>query len=296
MNRRFSTTRRRAVCRIEPMESRLLLSAVSWSSASGGSWSTASNWSAGKVPQSGDTVTIDQPGNIQITLTGSVSVGSISVTGDTLLVSAGTLSLAGNSTISAGATLSLTSNSLVTLAPGANLTNSGTITVNPGSQLDDDGALSQLAGSTLSLPSGSTGTGVGTDLLSNQGFESPAADGSTTTAPDTWGVWGSTYVSTQYAHSGAQSIVTSGSNSGVEESFTATPGVSYTASVYAMTPSGLTGPEGAFLIIGFYDSNGDMLSTYSAPYDVNILSSASAASGPISGSVGSVGWNYFTTA
>jgi alpha-L-arabinofuranosidase len=300
MNRTLSKSRRcvrraRAKCCVEEMERRLLLSAVNWSSTSGGSWSTAGDWSTGKVPQPGDTVTIDQPGNIQITLSGSVSVGSISVTGDTLLVSGGTLALASSSTVGAGATLNLTNSSLVTLAAGTTLINSGTITVNPGSQLDDFGALSQLGGSTLNLPNGSPGTGVGTDVLTNGGFESPSADGSTTTAPGTWGVWGSTYVSTQYAHSGAQSIVTSGPNSGVEESFNATPGVSYTASVYAMTPTGLTGPEGAFLIITFANSSGTMISTYSAPYDVNILSSTSASGGPITGSVGSIGWNYYTT-
>src|SRR5271170_5638033 len=110
-------------CRCEILESRLLLSTDTWNSSGGGSWSTAANWSTG-LPQPGDSVVINQPGNIKITLTGSASVGNISITGDTLAVSGGTLALASSSTIGASATLTLT-NANLTLAAAAMLTNSG---------------------------------------------------------------------------------------------------------------------------------------------------------------------------
>src|SRR5271170_6321354 len=97
-------------CRCEILESRLLLSTDTWNSSGGGSWSTAANWSTG-LPQPGDSVVINQPGNI-------------SITGDTLAVSGGTLALASSSTIGASATLTLT-NANLTLAAAAMLTNSG---------------------------------------------------------------------------------------------------------------------------------------------------------------------------
>src|SRR5207245_7637775 len=88
----------------------------------------------------------------------------------------------------------------------------------------------------------------------------------------------------------------SGPNSGVLESFAVTPGVSYTGTVYAMTPATnpLTGPEGGFLEVIFYDASGNQITPYAPPNSVNILSSTSATGGPIAGSVGSQGWNYFS--
>ncbi len=75
-----------------------------------------------------------------------------------------------------------------------------------------------------------------------------------------------------------------------------TPGVSYTATVYAMTPAGdeLTGPEGAFIQVIYYDASGNQISSYSPPNSVEILNSNSATGGPIAGSVGNQGWNYFS--
>src|SRR5205823_11822024 len=97
--------------------------------------------------------------------------------------------------------------------------------------------------------------GVGTNLLTNSGFESPSG---TTAAPSGWASWGTSYLRSQYAHTGAQSLQESGPNSGVLESFAVTPGVSYTGTVYAMTPATnpLTGPEGGFLQVIFYDASG----------------------------------------
>jgi hypothetical protein len=135
---------------------------------------------------------------------------------------------------------------------------------------------------------------VGTNLLTNTGFESPSL---ATTAPSGWASWGTSYLSTQYAHTGGQSLQAYGPNSGVLESFAVTPGVSYTGTVYAMTPATnkLTGPEGAFLQVMFFDAAGNRISPYSPPNSITVLTASSASGGPIAGSVGNQGWNSFST-
>ena len=272
--KRLSTRRQRSYySRPELLENRVLLSAASWTSPTSGSWQTAANWSTGAVPKAGDDVVINEAGGIQVTLNGSASVNSITLTGDTLNVAIGSLTVA-----------------------GAVTNNSGSITVSPGTSLNVGGQYTQNATGTLTLPSGTSGAGVGTNLLTNAGFESPTASNSTT-SPNVWGTWGTSYMSTQFAETGNQSLRTYGPNSGVIESYSATPGVSYTGSVYAMTPSTnpLTGPEGAFLEVMFFDSKGNHISPYAAPNDITILDSTSKSGGPVKGSVGSQGWNYFTT-
>jgi hypothetical protein len=269
------------------------MSAVSWASATGGSWSTPANWSNDAVPTGSDTVTINQPGNIQVTLTGTASISSLTLAGDSLQITSGTLTVASGSNIGAGGTVSLTT-ATVNLASGAGLVNSGDISVNPGSALNVGGGYTETLTGNLTLPSTTTlSTNVGTDLLSNSGFESPAAGTNTTTAPNGYGVWGASYVSTTFAHSDAQSLQQSGANSGVNDTVPVTPGVSYTASAYAMTPSTskLTGPEGAFLNFFFYNASGTQIGSKS----VTVLNSNSAAGGPIAGTVGAQGWNYFTS-
>jgi hypothetical protein len=259
---------RRTHCLVEALEDRFLLSAVSWIGGSG-SWNTPSNWSTNTLPQPGDDVTISQAGNIQVTLAGSASIHSLSITGDSLSLSGGTLAVAGN------------------------VNNSGSITVNPLATLGVGGALSQSAGSSLTLPPGALASGVGNNLLTNPGLELPSAAGSSTVYPTGWGFWNTSYLSTQFAHTGTQSDQQTGPNSGINQSFTATPGVSYTASVYAMTPSTnkLTGPQEGILNLLFYDVNNNLI----AQDGITVLTSHSAAGGPIAGSVGNQGWNFFST-
>jgi alpha-L-arabinofuranosidase len=260
---------------IEPLEQRLLMTAVSWSSPSGGSWNTPSNWSNNAIPAPADIVTINQPGNIQITLTGSDSVTSLNLAGDTLQLTSGTLSIASAVTVGSGASLTLTTSTL-TLPPGSSLTNSGSITVNPGSTISDKGSYVENASASLTLPSGALASGVGTNLIGNPGFETPAASGSTTT-PNLWGQWSTAYVSTAYAHAGTQSLFESGANSGAYQSFSVTPGVSYSASVWALNPSTspLTGSQGDFLNISFSDASGNTISSPTAW--VNLVNANSAA-------------------
>jgi len=256
--------------RLEALEDRVLPSTVSWASSTSGEWTTATNWSTGMVPAAGDDVVINQSAAVTVTLAVSTTIHSLSLTGATLNLTGGTLAVAADSS------------------------NAGSLQVQPGAHVTFAGNYLQRAAGSLTLPAAGLTTGVGTNLLTNNGFESPSG---TTTAPSGWPSWGTSYVSTQYAHTGSQSLQESGPNSGVLESFAVTPGVSYTGTVYAMTPANnkLTGPEGGFLQVIFYDASDNQISPYSPPNSVTILTSTSATGGPIAGSVGNQGWNYFST-
>lgn len=127
---------------LETLESRRLLTAVYWSSATNGSWDLASNWSTGKVPGADDDVTIDQPG---VTVTISSNVESIqSITADDpLVISGGGLTVAANSTISGG--LAMTGGTLTATGSQTVVAVTGTTTVSSANLFARNGA-------TLSLP------------------------------------------------------------------------------------------------------------------------------------------------
>ena len=149
----------------------------------------------------------------------------------------------------------------------------------------------------LAMPGGGDPSNpTANSIANNSGFESPTASNGTTLAAS-WGYWGSSYQSGQFAYSGSQSLVVSGSNSGVTQSFAVAPGASYTASVYAMTPAAnrLTGSISAELQLLFYDSSNKQISSYSPPNQIVVLSGSSATGGPLAGSVGGEGWNHFFT-
>ncbi len=277
---------RLAVAGIEALEQRFLLSTVSWVGGSG-SWNTASNWSSGAIPTSANVVVINQPGNIQVTLTGNASVGSLSVTGDTLSVVNGTLTAATNSSFNASSSLSLSSATLTT-ASGANLTNSGTISVSTGSDLNVGGTYSESSTGTLTLASGALSNGVGSNLLNNGDFTAPTGAGG---IPNGWGNWGPSVISTTYAFSGSQSVLETGANAGVNQSFSATPGTSYTATVYGTVATKLVGNAVGVFNLLFYDANGNQLS---GSVGTQTFNSSSATSGPQAGATGNLGWNLFT--
>ncbi|MGA2256286.1 MAG: hypothetical protein ABSG53_16680, partial [Thermoguttaceae bacterium] len=182
--------------------------------------------------------------------------------------------------------------STVTINPAA----AATITIQPG-ETDTVQSLALGSNASLSMPGGGDPSNPATNLIANNpGFESPVASNGTT-RPSAWGYWGSSFLSRQYAYSGSQSLVVSGNNSGVTQTFTVTPGASYTASVYAMTPPGnrLTGGIVAELQLLYYDLQGNQISAYSAPNQIVVLDSSSATGGPLPGSVGTEGWNHFFT-
>ena len=72
---------------------------------------------------------------------------------------------------------------------------------------------------------------------------------------------------------GAQSLQTSGQNSGVLQQFAVTPGASYTLSAYAMVPAGspLTGSESGFMQLIFYDAAKNQISPYAPPNAITVL-------------------------
>ena len=166
-----------------------------------------------------------------------------------------------------------------------------TVTIRPG-ESESAGSLAIAAGATLSMPGGGDPTKPTTNLLPNSDFESPVATNGTT-LPDDWWQWGSTYLSTQYAYTGAQSVDVSGANSGIGQNFTVAPGDSYTASIYAMTPATdpLTGGGTVFLQVQFLNSSGTQVGSI---VSATILSGSSATGGPLAGSVGNQGWNHFS--
>jgi hypothetical protein len=294
-----------------------------WNSTTSGSWRTASNWSTGSVPQAGDDVVINQPGNLQVTLNGSTSVHSLAVASDSLKVSNGTLAVAADSALDAGSTLFLLDGNLA-VASGATLTNLGTIEnsahnvasallvdgtlSNTGTikatagtlAIDATGSIAQLSGGTLTAGSWEALTGatltIAPNQLVNDGFEQPTVTHNGTTAPGGWSTWGSTFVSHQLAYSGKQSIQESGPNSGAFQTFAVTPGLSYTVSVYAMTPSTdrLTGSELSLFGLVFFDAQGNQITPSTPPNYDPILSATSATGGPLAGTAGGQGWSYFT--
>lgn len=311
--------------RLERLENRVVPSTDTWISSTSGAWNTASNWSLGTVPNASNDVVIDQSGNVTVTLTGSASVNSLSLTGDTLKVAGGTLALAANSSLTNSSSSVVLTNANLDVAGGATLTNQGTIASavgnktsallidgtlsNTGAIASDGGTLAvDAAGSIAQLSNGtlSAGTweanGPGTlsispNLLANADFESPAVTQNGTTVPGGWTPWGSSYLSNQFAYTGAQSIQESGANSGVDQVFTVKPGTSYTVSGYAMTPASdkLSGSEEAYITLNYYNANGKLLNANAAPYHVVVLTAKSSAGGPLAGTVGSSGWNYFAT-
>ena len=138
--------------------------------------------------------------------------------------------------------------------------------------------------------------GITSNLLTNSDFESPVASNGTT-APASWSVWlnpagtGQAYISTQYAYTGQQSFVVNGTNCGALQQVAATMGSSYTASVYAMSP-GLAGNAQGYLDLYFFNSEGTEVGGSSTRIFCKF---SGAAGGPLGGSVGTSGWNYFDT-
>ena len=113
--------------RIEWMEPRTLLSAVTWTGGGGdNNWDTAANWNTDSVPGSGDDVSIDVAANVVHSDAVTDSINSLTSM-EPLTISGGTLSIAAASTIDN--TLSLTGG---TLTGTGDLTVSGLVTLTTG--------------------------------------------------------------------------------------------------------------------------------------------------------------------
>ncbi len=168
-----------------------------------------------------------------------------------------------------------------------------TVTI-PAGEADTVHSLTLGSNAALAMPAGSDPTNPTTNWNVNSDFESPVKTNSTT-SPATWWPWGAAYLSGQYAYSGSQSLVVSGNNSGVAQPFTPTPGNSYTASVYAMTPASdrLSGDAAGYLQVLFFDASGAEINV--ANDSLTVLTASGATGGPLAGSVGNQGWNHFYT-
>ncbi len=257
--------------RFEQLEDRQMLAAVSWIGSATGNWDIAANWSNQVVPTSTADVSINTTSPATIT----IQPGDVESVDSLVVGSMDSLSMAGGS-----------------LSTVLGLTNNGTITVSAGCSLTVNGAYSQAATATLSL----LGSSSATNLATNSDFESPVVTNSTT-VPTGWGYWGSAYVSNQYAFTGSQSLLMSGASSGINEAFAVTSGTSYTVSADAMTPAGnaLTGNEVGQMELLFYNSSGTLISSYTAPNAITVLTASSATGGALTGSIGGQGWNHFST-
>ena len=104
---------------LEALESRTLLSTVSWAVNSSGYWDVPTNWSTGSLPGPGDDVVIDKPGVTVTYRTGSSTIHSLddqdafvlsggTLTASTTLQVKGSFSLAGGTLSSADVLASTT--------------------------------------------------------------------------------------------------------------------------------------------------------------------------------------------
>ena len=155
--------------RIEWMEPRTLLSAVTWTGTAGdNNWDTAANWSTDTIPGAADDVTINIAADVVHSDDVSDSINSLTST-EPLTISGGSLSIAAASTTSAALTIdggtltgtgAITVGGLLTLTSGT-LSDSGTVTANGGIAINPAGGSFALDGTTLTNAAGQTATWSG---------------------------------------------------------------------------------------------------------------------------------------
>ncbi len=145
--------RRRSRLHVEVLESRLVLSAINWSTAAaptGGDWNVAANWVGGVVPGAGDTAIITGltgAGTVYLQSGGANSVAGLTTDSTTTLeVITGSLSF--------GVAAQVTLGGQVIVEPGAalNVGAGATVTLAPSQPLTDDGTLSFADGDNVSFP------------------------------------------------------------------------------------------------------------------------------------------------
>ncbi len=153
---------------------------LSWINAAGGLWSSAANWSLGRVPQTTDSVVIALPGTYTVTLDATFSASFLIVGGatgtQTLSLSSRTLTVSGSMMVAANGVFSATSS---TVAGAGTVTNQGAVNLISSTisgPLDNQGLL--LIGGTVAL-NGALTTGAGSTLRVQGGL---ASTGSLTVA------------------------------------------------------------------------------------------------------------------
>lgn len=170
-HRRSTLSRSTADRCLEPLESRLVLSALTWSGTTDGNWGTSTNWTPNAVPANGDSLTFPA-GAANLANTDNLaglSVNSLTFTGtsggytlggvDTLTVTSGVNAnnTAGTNTISLPIVLS--ANQTFAVASGAQLNISGVVS--------GSGALANSGAGTLDLSNTDTYAG-GTTVASGK--------------------------------------------------------------------------------------------------------------------------------
>ena len=127
--------------RLEALEDRTLLSAVSWIGPNGGDWDTKANWSTGLVPTSLDDVTINSAGStINHAASNADAVNSLTIESQNITLLAGSLTIGGG-----GMTIS---NGLVDVRAGATLdiSNGATVLAEEGSSTGQFGITVEALG------------------------------------------------------------------------------------------------------------------------------------------------------
>ncbi|HEX9582062.1 MAG TPA: hypothetical protein VF970_13245, partial [Gemmatimonadales bacterium] len=154
-----------------------------WTNASGGTWSTASNWSENAVPVSTDSVVIEIDGTYTVTLDVDPAFSSITLGGAT-----GTQTLAGSSrTIGGTGTVTVRPNgrlSLTSSTVNADVVNEGTVVMIPIGTGQFTGAVTNAAGAILRAqgPDGFARTVTVATGFTNEGtIELTSAGGGTLT-------------------------------------------------------------------------------------------------------------------
>src|SRR5271157_570589 len=154
---------------LERLESRTLLSTISWNNPSGGDWDTASNWSSNSVPGAGDdavlSIAVTNP--ITHSLSNSDEVRSLT-SQDPINISGGTLAVDAASTVNntltlAGGTLTGHGDLTVTTEfdwTGGTLSGTGKLILSPNAQMNLTGASGTMTGGNRSVDSTAAGAAV----------------------------------------------------------------------------------------------------------------------------------------
>ena len=171
---RTGNSKRSKSCRprMEWMEPRTLLSAVTWTGGAGdNNWDSVANWNPERVPTSTDDVTINIAANVVYSLANVTdSINSLTST-EPLTISAGGISIAAASTIGSlsisGGTLTGTGDvsvsGLVTLTAGT-LSGSSSLNANGGILINLAGGRFKLDGRTVNNAAGQTATWTGSHI------------------------------------------------------------------------------------------------------------------------------------
>jgi len=116
-----------------------------WNKTTGGAWTTAGNWTGG-LPVAGDDIIINSNQSANITAVPTLSINSLTVSGNCTLVSssAQTLTIGGNAgidlTVTVGKSLTIGANLNFTLANSSLATIAGTLNISSGRTFNTDGS------------------------------------------------------------------------------------------------------------------------------------------------------------